>query len=205
MHRAHAGCSPVERSETRRQPIRRFGTHYVRLGEDEEVGYRRLLARHRVLPELPLAELGIDRRHHAIEHVPARDTRIREQEMHDRRRIREPARFDDDAREARDLSAQAPVMQVLEGLGEPVAHGTAQAAGIEQDDVLATAFDEQVVEADRAELVDDHRGILHRRGAYELREQRGLAASEKAGQQRDRNALGHLMAGSGSRFGRPSR
>ena len=72
----------------------------------------------------------------------------------------------------------------------------AEAAGREQDHAVLDRLDEQVVEADLAELVDDHDRVGERRIAQEPVEQRRLAGAEEAGEhgQRDRRAAARAGA-----------
>ena len=81
------------------------------------------------------------------------------------------------------------VQQIAQGIHQVAAHGAAQTAAVEQHHVFLTADHELVVEADLAELVDDHRGVAHLRQVQQMVQHRGLAAAEKAGQQRDGNGL----------------
>jgi hypothetical protein len=57
---------------------------------------------------------------------------------------------------------------------------------VQQRQPLLSSLDQQVVEADLAELVDHHRGLLHGRVAEQVAQHGGLAAAQEAGQHRDR-------------------
>src|SRR3954468_21933334 len=64
--------------------------------------------------------------------------------------------------------------------------GPAKAPGIEQDHVVGGLRDQHVVEADLAELVDDHRGVGERGVLQRLIEERRLAAAEETSEQKNR-------------------
>ena len=76
--------------------------------------------------------------------------------MQDRRRIGEAGGLDDHALERQDAVVVALAQQVLERRDQIAAHGAAQAAGGEQHHALVDFFHQQMIEADLAELVDDH-------------------------------------------------
>ena len=108
--------------------------------------------------------------------------------MQHRRRIGQAGRLDHRAGEI----GHPPLDPVDEQIGQRVddvaAHRAAQAAAVQQYDILGRAFDQQVVEADLAELVDDDRGRRHAGLLQHVVQQRRLAAAEKPGQHRHRNA-----------------
>ncbi len=64
------------------------------------------------------------------------------------------------------------------------------------------ALDQQVVEADLAELVDDDGGVGERRVGDQAVEQRGLAGAEEAGQHGERERLGRARGGASARSSR---
>ena len=121
------------------------------------------------------------------------DQRFLHQRVDDRRRIGEPGGFQHDALEAPDFAGFAARVQVDQGRHQVAADGAADAAAGQVDDAFVGGFDQQVVEPDLAELVDDDGGILERRIAQDFRQDRGLAAAEKAGQHGDGNkrVFGH--------------
>ena len=70
-----------------------------------------------------------------------------------------PGRLDDDAVEAHDLAAARAASRRSSIVSiRFAADGAAQAARGHLDDVVVGLFDEQMIEADLAELVDDDRG-----------------------------------------------
>ncbi len=58
---------------------------------------------------------------------------------------------------------------------------------------VADMLDQEMIEADLAELVDDDGGLGERRIAQQPVEQRGLAGTEKAGEHRERNRFGRAL------------
>src|SRR5205807_1257181 len=102
--------------------------------------------------------------------------------------IGEPRRLQNDA--AKDRAAVVEVAQQLfERVDEVAAQGAAQATALQQYDAVADRFDQQMVEADFAEFVDDHRGFGERRVAEQAVEQGGLASAEEAGEHRQGNGV----------------
>ena len=77
----------------------------------------------------------------------------------------------------------------MQGAREVLAHHAAQAAVAELHDLVGTGLDEQMVEPDRAELVDDDGGVLHVLAPENAPQERRLAAAEKAGEDRDRQRV----------------
>jgi hypothetical protein len=127
----------------------------------------------------------IDHRRDAFERVAHRQIRMVENRVQDRRRVREAGRLDDHAPEGRDAAVVALAQQVLEGGDEIAPHGAAEASGGEQHEAFLHRLDEEVVEADLAELVDDHDRVGERRILEETVEQRRLAGAEKARENRE--------------------
>ena len=70
----------------------------------------------------------------------------------------------------------------------------------QHDHVIVDTFDQEMIEADLAELVDDDGGVGERRIVHQTIEQRGLAGAEKAGEHRERDRLGGLSRAGRSIF-----
>src|SRR5262249_40608797 len=83
------------------------------------------------------------------------------------------------------------------------AYGAADAAVVHLEDFLVGAHHEVVVDADLAELVDDHGELLPVRLGEDAVEQRGLAGAEIAGEHGDGNFLCGLFGHAGTPLGRP--
>ena len=146
------------------------------VGEGDLVlGLRRVLQ--------PLAEpFGVGDGHHRVEPGLPPDILVDEEGLRHRRRIGEPGRLDDDRVELA-LAAHQPV----EDANQVAPHGAADAAVVHFEHFLVGADDEVVVDADFAELVDDHGVFLAVRLGQNAIEQCGLAGAEIAGEHRDRH------------------
>ena len=112
--------------------------------------------------------------------------------MQHRRRIGQAGRLDHRAGEI----GHPPLDPVDEQIGQRVddvaAHRAAQAAAVQQYDILGRAFDQQVVEADLAEFVDDDSGRRHAGLLQHVVQNGRLAAAEKPGQHRHRDTRSGL-------------
>ncbi len=101
--------------------------------------------------------------------------------LHQRFRQRQPRRLDDDVLDA--LAGEDRIERRHEFVGD----GAAQAAVGELDDIvlgaggIAAAFEHFAVDADIAELVDDHRELAVLRVGDDLANERSFAGAEKAG------------------------
>lgn len=134
----------------------------VGFGQDQRIGEGRLLARLRVVCQGLWAGDGIHRRNNTGERHPPPQGRVEGEGLNDRCRVGEAGGFDHQPREG-DLASGAACEQVRDGAGEVAAHGAAEAAGGERNQVFLRAFQQLMVEADSAELVDDHRRSGERR------------------------------------------
>ena len=105
---------------------------------------------------------------------------VDEEGLRDRRRIGEARRLDDDRVEL----ALAP-HQPFDDADQVAAHGAADAAVVHLEHFLVGADDQLVVDADLAELVDDHRVALAVRLGEDAVEQGRLAGAEIAGEDGD--------------------
>ena len=159
------------------------GLGEIGLGQQQAVRHRRLLYR----LGLPVERAGtvdrVDRRHDAIQHVACRDDRLGHQGVQDRRRVGEAGGLNRDAGEERNLALDPVDEEVGQSVDDVVAHRAAQTTAVEQDDILARAFDQQMVKADFAKFVDDHRRRGHAGLLQHMIENGRLAAAEKTGQQ----------------------
>ncbi len=107
--------------------------------------------------------------------------------MQDRRGVGETSGLDRNAGEERNLALDPVDEQAGQSVDNVAAHGAAQTAAVEQHDILARPLDEEMVEADLAELVDDNRGRRHAGLLQHMIEHGRLPTAEKTGQQGDRN------------------
>ena len=77
----------------------------------------------------------------------------------------------------------------MNGLRQVSANLAAQAAGLELDEAVLARFDELVVETDLAELIDND-GRARKFGlAKQMTKNRGLAAAEETGENRNRDDI----------------
>ena len=111
--------------------------------------------------------------------------RVRAEGEEDRRGVREPCGLDDQPAVGRNLAPGAPAVERDDRVLEVAPDGAAEAAALQQHRVLVHRLDQKVVEADGAELVDQHRGIGQGRVAQHVVEQRRLAAAEEPGDDDD--------------------
>ncbi len=198
------GRRGVERGELSLERVERRGVGEIRLREDEHVGRCRLL--HALRAAEPM--LAVDGRHDAVELVVVRHERVGEERVHDRGRVGDPRRLDDDTPKGRDLACIRAVEQVAQLVGQIAAQRAAHAAAGEQHGALVDAAQEVMVEPDLAQLVDDHRGLRELGAAQQRSEQRRLAAAEEPRDEGDRplhEASDASSAGSSGSSGRPAR
>ena len=136
---------------------------------------------------LAIGVRDIDGSNNAVAPVALGDEEIFHQRVDYRRRIGKPGSLDEYARECGDLSPQALHEKIAQAAREVATHAAAEAAGIEQDEVVVDLVDEMMVDADLAELVDQHRRVGHCRLLQQMIEQRRLAGPEEAGEDGDRD------------------
>ena len=136
---------------------------------------------------MPIERAGavdrIDRGDNAIERVSPHDGRVRHQGVKNRRGIGEAGRLDHHSGKARDPALGPVGKQLSQGFNQGAPRRAAEAAAVQQHNVLARPLDQQMVEADLAELVDDHRRRRHAGLLQHVVERSRLAAAEEAGQQ----------------------
>ena len=122
--------------------------------------------------------------------VLAADVLVDEEGLRHRRRVGQAGGLDDDGVEL----ALAP-HQALDDADQVAAHGAADAAVVHLEHFLVGADDQLVVDADLAELVDDHGVFLAVRLGQDAVEQGGLAGAEIAGQHGDGELFGLSLFG----------
>jgi len=133
---------------------------------------------------------GIHRRHDRIEPQEMRDQRIVQQQLHDRGRIRQTRGLDENTAKWRYLATVASHQERAQRLLEVAADCAANTTAREYGYLAIDALDEEMVETHFAIFVDDDGAVPHGVVAQHAIEQRGLAAAEKAGDQRYRQPLG---------------
>ena len=121
--------------------------------------------------------LGVDQRHDRVEPGLGAHVVVHEEGLRHRHRVGEAGGLDDDGVEAAGAAHQA-----LDDADQVAAHRAADAAIVHLVDFLVGFHDQVVVDADLAELVDDHGVALAVVFGEDAVEQRGLAGAEIAGQ-----------------------
>src|SRR5437867_2385243 len=117
------------------------------------------------------------------------DARIGHQWLQDRRWVGAAARFDHNAIKRRAVAFITPLQHVLNGLRQVSANLAAQAAGLELDEAVLARFEELVVETDLSELIDNDSRARKFGLAKQMTKNRGLAAAEKTGENRNRDHI----------------
>ncbi len=155
--------------------------------DHEAVGEDHLLARFGRRCRAPFAVDGVDHGQHHIDMKFAAERAVGRKRLQDRRRIGEARGFDDDASERRHRAALAIEHQAAQRDLQIGAGDAADAAVAEQHGLFGAVAQQRIVDADRAELVDDHRRALPFRRTQKAADQRRLAGAEKSGDDRHRN------------------
>ena len=164
--------------------------HEIGLVDQDHVGERDLVLRLRRVLEAVAQPFRVRDRHDRIELGLVLHVLVDEERLRHRRGVGEPGRLDDDRVEL----ALAP-HQPVDDADQVAAHGAADAPVVHLEHFLVRADDQVVVDADLAELVDDHGVFLAVRLGQDAVEQRRLAGAEVAGQHRDGDffvGFGHL-------------
>jgi hypothetical protein len=163
------------------------GPSEIRLRDDQTIGGGNLLQAFGIARQVQSCIHRIDRRDHVRKTKVMTHDRLRRQRVQDRRRIRESGGFDHDTVEVGYLRLIAAREQRAQSTAQVIPDAAADAAALEQHDRFVNALDQKVIEADLAELVDQHHGALHIRRAQQMLEQRRLTAAEKPGEDVDRD------------------
>ena len=159
--------------------------HEIGLVDQDDVGEGDLVLRLRRILKAILEPFGVGNGHHRVELGLAPDVLVDEERLRYRRGVGEPRGLDDDGVEL----ALAP-HQALDDADQVAAHGAADAAVVHLEHFLVGADNQLVVDADLAELVDDHGEFLSMRLGQDAVEQRGLAGAEVAGKHGDGDFFG---------------
>lgn len=153
--------------------------HQVGFGEDEAVGDGGLFDGLGLAVELVHGVDGVDDGDDAVEAVMGGGEGVAHEGLQDGGRVGEAGGLDDDAA---DLAGGDAGLQVLQGADEVAADGAAEAAGVEEDGGVVEGFDEEVVEADLAELVDEDGGVGEVWLFEEVVEEGRFSGAEEAGE-----------------------
>jgi hypothetical protein len=162
----------------------------IGFGDQQPVCQRHLFHRLILTIELMNCVDRIDCRHDGIEPQEMRDQWIVQQELHDRGRICQTRGLDENTAKRRNLATIASHQQCAQRLLEVAADCAANTTAREYSHLAIDALDEEMIKTDFAVFVDDDGAVLHVVVAQQAIEQRGLAAAEKAGDQRYRQPFG---------------
>src|SRR5437870_511527 len=161
--------------------------HEVGLGHENPVGEPDLLLGLVELVELPRGVLCVHQSDDAVQKIIVADLLVDEEALSDRARIGHARRLDDHALEF-ELAGIAPLPELPQDTDEVAAHGAADATVVHLDDLLAGfAQEDFVVHTRLAELVLDHRDAVAVLLLEDTVDERGLAASQEAGEYGHRN------------------
>ena len=162
----------------------------IGLVEQDHVGKGDLVLGLGRILETVLEPFGVGHRDHRVEPGLAADILVDEEGLRHRRGVGEARGLDDDGVEL----ALAP-HQPIDDADQVAAHGAADAAVVHLEHFFVGADDQLVVDADLAELVDDHGVFLAVRLGQDAVEQRGLAGAEIAGEHGDGDFFGLSLFG----------
>ena len=167
-----------------------FGADEVGFAKKDAIGEADLLLRLVKGIELLRRMLGVDDGNDGVQRIVCGDLVLDEERLRDRCRVGEPGGLDDDAIERLGLCLAAPT-ELAKNTHQVTANGAADAAVVHLDDLFGPAVDDQIViDALFAKLILDDGDALAVAFAQNAVEQRGLAGTEKAGENCDR----HLRA-----------
>ena len=167
----------------------RFGIGQIGFGDQDAVGNGGLFDAFGMVIKLPRAMQGIDGGHHAIKAEFGREQRIGHQGMQDRGRVGQAGGFDDHAVEFRYLATGAFDKQIAQARNQITAHRTADAAGIQQYDILGHLADQKVIKPDFAKFIDQNGGFCHAVVSQKGIEKGCFATAKEAGDHGGGNAV----------------
>src|SRR5215472_13767996 len=183
----------IKSSEPRAQRLHGLGRRQIGLGENQTIRDCGLLHRFPVLRELSRTVDRVDCRNHAAEPEMMANHGIGHQRVDDRRRIRQPGRFDHRAVEPAAQAAFSLAIEIAQRGTYVTADGTTDAAALQHHRRGIDPTDQQMIERYLAELVDQHRGISHVWRAQEALQQCGLATAQEARQKIDGDEIGNAQ------------
>ncbi len=175
-----------------RQPLERGRRGEVGLRDHQPIGEDDLLAGLRGGIEIGLAGDAIHNREQHVDVEFAAERAVGRKRLQDRPRIGEPAGLDHDAPEWRHRAALTVEHQAAQRELQIAPRDAADAAVAEQHGLVGARPHQRIVDADRAEFIDDDGGAAALRRTEEVAEQRGLAGAEKPGDHRDGDARAAL-------------
>ena len=178
----------IELREARRQRRGRGRIGKIGLRHDQAIRQHHLLARLRRPVEGFPARHRVDDRKRDLGVELGAERAVGRKRLQDRAGVGEAAGLDDDAAERRQQTAVAFGDEPAQRHLQVAARDAAGAAVAEQHRRLGAVAHQRIVDADRAELVDDDGGAAPLRAREERAHQSGLPGAEEAGDDGDRNA-----------------
>ena len=130
----------------------------------------------------------VDGSDHAVATIAVGNEGLFHQGMNHRCRVGQAGSFEQHPIDGRNLLAEGLHEQPLERRHQIALHAAAHATAIEHDQGFIDLLDQMVVDADVAQLVDQHRHPLGAGVAQQVVEHSRFAGAEKAGQHGHRNA-----------------
>src|SRR6185369_14075730 len=164
--------------------------HEIGLVDQNHVGKGDLVLGLRRVLQAVLQPFGVGDRHHGVELGLGADRLVHEKGLRHWRRIGQARRLDDDG-----VELAFPSHQPVDDAHEVAAHGAADAPVVHLEHFFVGVHHQLVVDADLAELVDDHGVLLAVRFGQDAVEQRGLAGAEIAGKHGDGDFLRSRLGG----------
>ena len=188
------------RSVNRRQRVDCFQTRFddAQLVDGNEFGFVKhnligkgdLFNSFATVGEAQQNVFGVDNRGNRIEYGTFLQKMIDEEGLRHRAGIGQAGGLDDDGIE-RFCAIGLPRQQAVQGADQVAAHRAADAAVVHLEQLFVGVQDEVVVDADFAELVDDHCITMTMVFRQDAVKQRGFAGAQIAGKNRDRDARTH--------------
>ena len=163
----------------------------VHLVEHDLIGEPDLLARLFGVGDAVEHMAGVHHGGDAVESRPRLHVLVHEEGLRHRARVREARGLDDDGVERALAPRRLPPHQPAHDADQVAAHGAADAAVVHLEHFLVGGGHEVVVDADLAELVDDHRVAAAVILGEDAVQERGLAGAEIAGEHGDGDGLAH--------------
>ncbi len=159
----------------------------IGLGHHDAVGDGGLLHRLDMGVERRGAVHGIDEGDDAVDAVAQHEIGVRQYRLQDRGGVGKAGRLDDDAPEGRDPAVVAALQQIFQRGNQVAPDRAAETTGRHEQHVAVDLLDQQMIEADLAELVDQDDGVRKFGRGKKLVEKCRLTRAEEPGEDRDRD------------------
>src|SRR3954463_117489 len=178
----------IHLADALRELLHLVGGNEIGLRHQDPVCEADLLLRLVELVELLRRVLRVDQRDDGVEQIVVADFLVGEEGLRHRSGIRHAGGLYHHAVELQ-RALLALFLERAKNADQVAAHGAADAAVVHLDDLLVGFLDDRAIDPDFAELVLDHRDPMTMLLLEDAIEERGLAAAEKAGEDRHRHHL----------------